>query len=171
MDSLYKEDLAYIQATAYGSLAQGAAPEIVRRLKSATIQIRKVVDVGCGAGPLSSALVRAGFDVTGIDASAGLLAIAREAVPGAHFMNASIYETEIPPCEAVVAIGEPLTYHAEEADADTLVQALFRRISTGDKIATRLLVPVMMFPAPLRRVLPGAARWRNLWRDQLDRME
>jgi hypothetical protein len=54
MEPLYKQDLAYIQAAAFGRLAQGAAPEIIRLLKCAPGQIRRVVDVGCGAGPLSA---------------------------------------------------------------------------------------------------------------------
>ena len=79
MEQLYKQDLAYIQAAAFGNLAQGAAPEIIRLLKCAPVPIQRVVDVGCGAGPLSAALVEAGFEVTGIDSSAELLAIARTA--------------------------------------------------------------------------------------------
>jgi len=35
----------------------------------------------------------------------------------------------IPACEAVVALGEPLTYHAEGADADTLVESFFHAAS------------------------------------------
>ena len=77
MGSLYLEDLAYIQAAAFGGLAQGAVPEILRLLNSAAIQIRRIVDVGCGAGPLSAGLVRAGFEATGIDNSTELLAIGR----------------------------------------------------------------------------------------------
>jgi 2-polyprenyl-3-methyl-5-hydroxy-6-metoxy-1,4-benzoquinol methylase len=66
MESLYRQDLAYIQALAFGGLARGAAPKIVRLLNTAQIQIRRVVDVGCGAGPLAACLVEAGFEVTGI---------------------------------------------------------------------------------------------------------
>lgn len=128
MEEIYKQDLAYIQAAAFGELARGAAPEIVRLLKSASIQIRRVVEVGCGAGPLTLALVNAGLQVSAIDVSPELLAIARAAVPAAHFINASIYDAEIPGCEAVLAVGEPLTYHAG-SDADDRVQKLFRRVS------------------------------------------
>jgi SAM-dependent methyltransferase len=127
MEPLYKDDLAYIQAAAFGEIAQGAAPEIVRRLNTAAIPIRRVVDVGCGAGPLTAALVRAGFEATGIDNSAELLEIARAAVPQARFIHASVYDVEIPPCEAIVAFGEPLTYHA--ADAESLVKGFFERAS------------------------------------------
>ena len=129
MEPLYKQDLAYVQAAAFGSLAQGSAPTIIRLLKCAPAHIRRVVDVGCGAGSLSAALVEAGFEVTGIDSSADLLAIARTAASRAHFIHGSIYETEIPACEAIIGLGEPLTYHAEGADADCLVQNFFRASS------------------------------------------
>jgi SAM-dependent methyltransferase len=129
-ESLYKQDLAYIHAAAFSGMARGAAPEIVRLLKSAGIRIRRVLDVGCGAGPLTSALIDSGFDVTGIDSSSELLSFARTAAPSARFVNASIYDAELPECEAIVAVGEPLTYHPEQADADRSLQALFQRMST-----------------------------------------
>ena len=129
MDSLYQQDLAYIQAVAFGALARGAAPEIVRRLRAARCRVRRVVDVGCGSGPLTQVLVEAGFAVTGIDCSEELLALARRAVPTAHFVSASIHDTEIPACEAIVAVGEPLTYHAEDDDADLRIGRFFRRAS------------------------------------------
>lgn len=129
MEPLYNQDLAYIHAVAFGGLARGAAPGIVRLLKSAAIPIRSIVDVGCGAGALTAILVEAGFEVLGIDSSSELLAIARTNAPAARFVNASIYDIEIPACEAIVALGEPLTYHSEGADADRLVQDFFRRAS------------------------------------------
>jgi SAM-dependent methyltransferase len=129
MGSLYTEDLAYIQAAAFGGVAQGAAPEVLRLLNTVAIQVRRVVDVGCGAGPLTAALIHAGFEVTGIDKSAELLAIARAAVPRARFVHKSIYDAEIPACEAILALGEPLTYHAEDADGDRLVKRFLERAS------------------------------------------
>jgi len=127
--ALYGPDLAYIQAVGFGGLACGAAPEIVRLLKSAAIPVRDVVDAGCGAGVLAAALVEAGFYVTGIDSSTDLLTVARARVPQARFLSASIFEVEIPCCQAVVALGESLTYHDEDADADRLVQSFFERVS------------------------------------------
>lgn len=127
--SIYESDLAYIHATAYGGLARGAAPDIMRRLRSATIPIRHVVDAGCGAGALTETLAAAGFEVTGIDASAELLSIAREAVPAARFVHASLYDVEIPACGAVVALGEPLTYHWDDSDAGRRIEAFFHRVA------------------------------------------
>ncbi len=130
MESLYRNDLAYIHAVGFGSLARGAAPEIIRLLKGAPIRIKRVVDVGCGAGPLTKALVDAGFEVTGIDTSADLLEITRGVCPAARFVHASIYETPIPASEAIVAVGEPLAYHVGP-DGDLLVSQFFRRASSA----------------------------------------
>ena len=92
MEPPYQCDLAYVHAAAFEMLARGAAGEIVRRLRSSRAQVRKVLDVGCGAGPLTRALVDAGFDATGLDTSAELLKLARARVPQAHFIQASVYD-------------------------------------------------------------------------------
>ena len=123
----YDCDLAYVHAVGFSHSAERAAPEIVRRLKTALINIRRVVDVGCGAGQLSKALIAAGFEVNGIDTSEELLKLARAAAPSATFVNASAYEAGLGPCEAILAINEPLTYHSEDADADDLVGRFFQR--------------------------------------------
>src|SRR5262245_9579668 len=131
MDALYRQDLAYIQSIAFGGLARGAAAEIVRRLRNATVPVRRVIDAGCGAGPLSNALVEAGFEVTGIDSSAELLAFAQVEAPRAHFLNMSIYEAELRECEAILAIGESLTYHGEGDPADDKVGLFFQRAAAA----------------------------------------
>ncbi len=124
--ALYQEDLAYIQAAGFGGLARNAAPEILRRLSP---RAKRVVDVGCGAGVLTRALVDAGHSVTAIDASAQLLEVARKTAPQATFVCGSIYDYELPACEAVVALGEPLTYHAEDAAANGLLRRFFERVA------------------------------------------
>jgi len=128
MNDLYQQDLAYIHTRGFGDFARGAAPGIVRLLREAAIPVNRVIDVGCGAGPLTAALLDAGFDVTGIDVSAELLRIAQASCPGARFLVGSIYAKEIPPCDAIVAIGEPLTYH-DSGDAEARVRDLFQQAS------------------------------------------
>jgi len=164
MASLYTEDLAYIQAAAFGGLAQGAAPEVLRRLNTAAIPIRRVLDVGCGAGPLTAALVQAGFEVTGIDQSAELLAIARAAVPQACFIHNSIYDAEIPPCEAILALGEPLTYHAETADGESLVQGFLERAANVLPAGGILIFDVIELgePSLAGRVWSSGSDWAVL---------
>jgi SAM-dependent methyltransferase len=78
---------------------------------------------------LTKALVDAGFEVTGIDTSAELLELARTNVPTAHFVHASVYDAQIRDYDAVVAVGEPLTYHSEGADADNLISGFLQRVA------------------------------------------
>ena len=118
-----------MQAAGFGDLAKGAVPAIVLRLREAAIPIRRVVDAGCGAGPLSRALTEAGFEVTGIDTSLELLDFARRTAPGARFVHGSIHEVELPRCEAIVALGEPLTYYGADVDAMLRLRDFFRRAS------------------------------------------
>jgi SAM-dependent methyltransferase len=89
------------------------------------------MDVGCGAGPLTEALLDAGFDVTGVDTSAELLQYARASAPAAHFIHASAYEVELLGYDAVIALGEPLAYHADSADADALIGRFFRNAAAA----------------------------------------
>ena len=124
MNELYQQDLAYIHATGFGDFARSAASGILRRLRAASIPVRRVVEVGCGAGPLTKPLVDAGFEVIGIDVSPELLRIARNACPDAKFLLGSIYTQEIPSCDAIVAIGEPLTYH-DDGEADARLRDFF----------------------------------------------
>ena len=122
--SLYQCDLAYVHATAFEDLARGAADEIVGRLRASKARVRTVMDVGCGAGPLTRALIEAGFDVTGVDTSAELLDLARANVREARFVHASVYDTDVRNYDAVVAIGEPLTYHADGSGESECSRAL-----------------------------------------------
>lgn len=56
---------------------------------------RKALDVGCGSGGrIVTALVNAGFDVTGTDVSQAMLSIARANHPGVNFVLADVCEWE-----------------------------------------------------------------------------
>ncbi|KOU83287.1 methyltransferase [Streptomyces sp. XY593] len=58
----------------------------------------RVLDVGSGTGrPAAETLVRAGCDVTGIDVSAAMVALARARVPGARFEQADVRTYTPPP--------------------------------------------------------------------------
>jgi trans-aconitate methyltransferase len=56
------------------------------------------------------------FSVIGIESSAAMLELARKAVPHAQFIQGSVYEVELPSCDAVVAVGEIFNYHCERTD-------------------------------------------------------
>jgi ubiquinone/menaquinone biosynthesis C-methylase UbiE len=93
--SIYGPDLAHMHASGYTSLAEAAAPAIVRLIGEPG---GLVIDVGCGSGVTTRALVEAGHDVLGVDPSPAMLAIAWRTAPGARFRQASLLDTELPEC-------------------------------------------------------------------------
>lgn len=127
--TLYEHDLALVQAEGFADFARRVAPEIVAWLRSRPHPVRRVLDVGCGAGISTAALVAAGFETIAIEPSLPLLERARAAAPGARFIHASVYDVELPACDAVLALGEPLGYHAPESDGLAKLVQLFAKVS------------------------------------------
>jgi SAM-dependent methyltransferase len=122
---LYSEDLAYIHDTGFTALANHAAPEIIRILRAHGIGNGLIVEVGCGSGILARHLVEAGYEVFGFDQSAAMIRLARARAGAAQFRLGSLTRTAIPPCRAVLAIGEIVTY------VPSGVSAFFRRVHTA----------------------------------------
>jgi SAM-dependent methyltransferase len=110
MSQWYKEDLAYIHDVGFSSYVLQAMPGILATLSQQGIQSGLVVDLGCGSGLSAEKLVQAGYQVLGIDISAAMIAIARNRVPQAEFQVQSLFQVEIPACEAVISIGECFNY-------------------------------------------------------------
>lgn len=106
------------------------------------------MDAGSGADPLIEALIKAGFDVTGVYTSAALLEIAHENIPGARFLHASIYDIEIRGYDAVVALGEPLTYHTQGDDANNLISTFFQRAADALPAGGMLIFDVIGLGQP-----------------------
>lgn len=106
----YGPDLAYVHHAGFTEFARSAAPGIVAILRRHGIEKGLIVDAGCGSGVLSRALSDAGYGVFGFDLSPDMIAIARKNAPTVRFEVASFTEADLPPCDAVCAIGEILNY-------------------------------------------------------------
>lgn len=129
MEGWYGEDLAYVHDVGFGGYALGAAPGILEMLARAGIREGLVVDLGCGSGLWARELAQAGHDVLGIDVSEAMVAISRRRVPEAEFRVASLFEADIPPCNAVTAVGEVLNYLFDPAsEDDRALIGLFGRV-------------------------------------------
>jgi ubiquinone/menaquinone biosynthesis C-methylase UbiE len=57
----------------------------------------RVLDLGCGAGVPTTQELAQRFEVTGVDFSVHQLALARQNVPQAHFIQADITQLDLPP--------------------------------------------------------------------------
>jgi SAM-dependent methyltransferase len=106
----YREDLAHIHHHGFGGFAREAAPGLLALLRRAGIQGGLVVDLGCGSGIWLRELGRAGFRTAGVDASPALVRMARRLAPAADLRVGSVYDVDLPACDAVTAIGEVLGY-------------------------------------------------------------
>jgi SAM-dependent methyltransferase len=124
--SEYGPDLAYIHHAGFSEFAESAASGLIEILGEHGVRGGLVVELGCGSGILARELTQAGFDVLGFDASPAMIALARETAPSARFAVARLDEADLPPCDAIVAMGEVLNY----ADFDA-VRRLVAKAKTG----------------------------------------
>jgi len=123
--SYYGPDLASIHDAGYSDFGRAAARGVVDVLRRAGIRRGRIVELGCGAGAATRELVAAGYDVLAIDASPAMLRLARRQVHGARFARGRLPAVTIPSCDAVVAIGEVLSYMQGRA----AFAPLFRRVA------------------------------------------
>jgi len=152
----YGRDLAHVHDVGYGDFARDAAPGLLTLLRRAGIHEGVVVDLGCGSGIWAGALVDAGYDVIGVDQSADLLATARDRVPGATFVHESLFNVQLPPCAAVTAIGEVLTYSTDQRAGRPAVTELLQRIAGALRPGGLLLFDVV---TPGREAPAGRRTW------------
>lgn len=128
MKQKYNKDLAYIHDAGFSDYAIKSAPGILEILNSNHITDGLIVDLGCGSGLSAQELIKSNYRIFGVDWSQSLIEIARQRVPDAEFQVGSLFQVNIPVCNAVISIGECLNYLFDpDNNYQTLIQ-LFRRI-------------------------------------------
>lgn len=138
MSRAYSADLAYIHHEGYSDFIRQATPHLLKLLsRPATnkgqsfVQKRLVVDLGCGSGVWARELLRAGFDVLGIDVSDAMIRLARKNAPGARFIRRSFRNFRLPPCYAVTALGEVINYLFDPGVDRNEVRRFFARVGAA----------------------------------------
>lgn len=75
----------------------------------------RVLDLGCGTGrPIAEELARRGLQVTGVDQSANMLALARQRLPGHCWVQAAI-EAYVPAGDFAAAVAWDSLFHLPRA--------------------------------------------------------
>jgi SAM-dependent methyltransferase len=126
----YRDDLAWIHHAGFSEFARAAAPGVIAALQKRGIRDGLVLDVGCGSGVLSRILLDAGFEVLGIDASSSMIELARVHAPDARFEVAAFDRAVLPPCAAIIAMGEVLNYGTLD-DVRLFVRNAAKALSAG----------------------------------------
>ena len=125
MTEWYREDLAYIHDTSFGGHALESAPGILEILGRSQIGEGLVVDLGCGSGLWARELTKARYRVLGIDISESMIASRKDGYRRLSF--GSVFDSDIPLCGAVTAIGEVLNYLFDPANDPRRLLDLFYR--------------------------------------------
>jgi SAM-dependent methyltransferase len=125
----YGRDLAHAHLTGHSDFVRLAAPAVLGELSQAGIHSGLVVDLGCGTGILADVLLRAGYDVVGVDLSTDMVEIARRTAPGAAFVAESFFDVALPACAAVTCVGQSFGYAFDPRNSLAALGALFERIA------------------------------------------
>lgn len=93
-----------------------------------------VLDFGCGTGrPIAEELLRRGFQVTGVDGSAGMLEIARRVVPDARLIRGRLEEVELDG-KFAAAIAWDSLFHVDRDEHAAIYAKLARWIEPGGRL-------------------------------------
>jgi cyclopropane fatty-acyl-phospholipid synthase-like methyltransferase len=90
-----------------------------------------VLDLGCGAGVPVTRWLAQRFAVTGVDLSARQLALARQHVPNATFIQAEMTTLDFPPATFDAMVAFYSIIHVPRAEQPGLVARLYRWLKPG----------------------------------------
>ncbi len=94
----------------------------------------QVLELGCGSGhPLGSAIVSAGFRLTGVDQAANMLDLARKRLPEARWIESRI-EDFCPDGETAAIVCWDALFHIPRDQHEGLLQRWFQSLRTNGRL-------------------------------------
>jgi SAM-dependent methyltransferase len=108
-----------------------------------------ILELGCGGGRVTAALLALDHEVTGVDASAAMLSAARERAPGAILVEAAIEALDLGRRFPAVVLGSHLANGAPEVRR-ALLEAAARHVDAGGAVLVEAYPPDLDWSA-----LPG----------------
>lgn len=119
------------------------APDLLPALDRLLAPLRpaaRLLDLCCGAGQLTAALIERGWDVVAVDGSPALLARARRRAPGATCAAADLRRLDaddvlapLGPFDAVVCAFDSLNHLADATELTSVCRAVVRALRPGGR--------------------------------------
>lgn len=97
-------------------------------------ELGPVADVGCGPGRVTGYLHHLGLDVSGIDLSPGMLAVARQALPGLRFVEGSMTALDLPDASLGGLVAWYSLIHIPPVDVPAVLAELSRVLVPGGQL-------------------------------------
>ncbi|MFJ7627592.1 class I SAM-dependent methyltransferase [Streptomyces sp. NPDC097595] len=108
----------------------------------------RVLDAGCGTGRVAIRLAELGYDCTGVDVDASMLAVAREQAPGLPWRRADLAALSVEPeFDLVVAAGNVMALVAPGTEA-TVVARLAGALRPGGLLVAGFGLDAAHLPVP-----------------------
>lgn len=132
----------------------------------------KVLDLACGTGNMSAIFVKNGYQVTGVDASAEMLYIAREKNPSIDFIQADLREFCFPSSyDTAICLFDSLNYILKEEDLKRVFANTFNSLNNDG-----LFIFDMNTIDRLTNIKPGTTmlsdeEYTCFWEDIIDRKQ
>ena len=146
--AIYQNDLAYIHHAGFGDFARRTSPELIRILKQAGIRGGVLVDLACGSGIWAAHAQRAGFQVFSVDGSPAMIRLARANAPKARFKCSSLYDVDLPCCDAITVLGEGLNYLSAKGGPGPSLDKFFKKAAHALRPGGLFLFDVMVGGGP-----------------------
>jgi SAM-dependent methyltransferase len=132
----YRRDLAQVHHRGFAFHAQACAPGILELLEPVRQRNGLVVEIGCGSGLLTRALVDAGHRVIATDASPAMLDLAQQWSDGAEdIRQVTLPDDALPSADAIVGVGHALNYLPDAETIDRALEAIARALRPGGVLA------------------------------------
>jgi SAM-dependent methyltransferase len=92
----------------------------------------RVLDLCCGTGRLAAWLSERGFEVTGVDASAQMLDVARRNAPNADWVQANAQSFSLAaPVQLVVSTFDSMNHLATLDELESVFRSVYRALASG----------------------------------------
>lgn len=132
MPSAYDEIAGMYDALWADWYLPAALPALEKLFFSQLFAGARVLDVCCGSGHVTKELVRRGYEVTGVDSSAALIAIAQKQMPGTDFRVQDVRDLQLlGGYEAVLSTFDSLNHILSAGELREVFAGVHRVLQTG----------------------------------------